>query len=92
MIDIQLKWWHVALLALAVAGLLAWALGWRPGAIVGLLGLGGAVADRERRRQQEPPDPKTAADDLDEEIDEATDDEETADGDDLHDDWTELGR
>lgn len=38
------------------------------------------------------PDPTTTADDLDESIDEAVDDEETADGDDLHDDWTELGR
>jgi len=43
MITVELKWWHIALIAVAVAALLAYAVGWGPAAIVGLLGAGASA-------------------------------------------------
>mgnify|MGYP006291873681 CR=1 FL=1 len=94
-LEIRIDWWHVALLGAAALGLVALAFGWRQGAILTLLGLG-ASAEKARRDRDQPDsadhDPTTTADDLDEAIDEAADDEQNPDGDELHEDWTELGR
>jgi hypothetical protein len=52
MISVKLDWWHVALLALAVVGLVALAFGWTPGALVALLGLGASAGKARRDRKQ----------------------------------------
>jgi len=52
-IDIKLDWWHVVLLGIAAAGLIALAFGWAPGAILTLLGVTGAGV-RESQKGESP--------------------------------------
>jgi len=57
-IQISLRWWHIALIALAVTALLAYAVGWGPATIVGLLGAGAsAKKGRGDASQSDPTDP-----------------------------------
>jgi len=76
-LEIRIDWWHIALLGAAALGLVALAFGWRPGAILTLLGLG-ASAEKARRDRNQPdsaePDPTTTADDRSNAIDEAAGD------------------
>lgn len=53
-IELDIDWWHLALLGVAVAGIIAALLGWEPGLLLSLLGMGGS-AERERRRRSVSP-------------------------------------